>query len=134
MQLRHDIPHTFTQLYVVMYPPVKPTPPHLYRKSLNREYELNMLTEGDFDERVFLHHNASEEIGTPTRQPMGAYQLMVTMTTLVWCNTVGALILHQICEGTKWQPQQTLFCPQGLALQTPDSSTYPSRVFSNHAS
>lgn len=60
----------------------------LHRKSLNREYELNMLTQGDFDERVFLHHNASEEIGTPTRQPMGTstYQLMVTITTvfLVW--------------------------------------------------
>ena len=31
-----------------------------------------MLTDGDFDERVFLRSNASEEIGTPTHPPAAA--------------------------------------------------------------
>ena len=39
-------------------------------KSLNREYEMNVLAEGDFDERVFLHPSANEEIGTPVAIPV----------------------------------------------------------------
>jgi len=35
------------------------------RKNLNRDYEMSVLEEGDFDERVFLHPSANEEIGTP---------------------------------------------------------------------
>ncbi|KAL5467024.1 hypothetical protein EMCRGX_G031191 [Ephydatia muelleri] len=40
-------------------------------KSVNGKYELKMLTEGEFDERIFLLQNASEEIGTPPRPPLG---------------------------------------------------------------
>lgn len=36
-----------------------------HRKNLNRDYEMSVLEEGDFDERVFLHPSANEEIGTP---------------------------------------------------------------------
>ena len=32
---------------------------------MNRAYELSVLENGDFDERVFLHPSANEEIGTP---------------------------------------------------------------------
>ncbi|XP_066479332.1 retinoblastoma-like protein 1 [Tiliqua scincoides] len=44
-------------------------------KALNKEYEEYVLTEGDFDERVFLGADAEEEIGTPqkysTDMPVG---------------------------------------------------------------
>uniref|UniRef100_A0ABM5G663 Retinoblastoma-like protein 1 isoform X2 n=1 Tax=Pogona vitticeps TaxID=103695 RepID=A0ABM5G663_9SAUR len=36
-------------------------------KALNKEYEEYVLTEGDFDERVFLGADAEEEIGTPRK-------------------------------------------------------------------
>uniref|UniRef100_A0A670JWF6 Retinoblastoma-like protein 1 n=1 Tax=Podarcis muralis TaxID=64176 RepID=A0A670JWF6_PODMU len=36
-------------------------------KALNKEYEEYVLTEGDFDERVFLGEDAEEEIGTPRK-------------------------------------------------------------------
>ena len=45
---------------------------HTHRKTLNKEYELNMLQTGDFDERVFLSRNADDAIGTPTRALAGS--------------------------------------------------------------
>ena len=51
---------------VYIHPPLFDLPP-LFRRALDREYEINMLANGDFDERMFLHPNASEEIGTPSR-------------------------------------------------------------------
>ena len=42
-------------------------------KNISREYEVFMLQEGEFDERMFLSGNAEEEIGTPrTRLVFGA--------------------------------------------------------------
>ncbi|NXD88156.1 RBL1 protein, partial [Halcyon senegalensis] len=38
-------------------------------KALNKEYEVYVLTVGDFDERVFLGADAEEEIGTPQKFP-----------------------------------------------------------------
>ena len=37
----------------------------LSSKNISREYEVFMLQEGEFDERMFLSGNAEEEIGTP---------------------------------------------------------------------
>ena len=37
---------------------------------MNRAYELSVLENGDFDERVFLHPSANEEIGTPIAAAM----------------------------------------------------------------
>lgn len=36
-------------------------------KGISREYEVYMLHEGEFDERMFLSGNAEEEIGTPSK-------------------------------------------------------------------
>ncbi|XP_061487689.1 retinoblastoma-like protein 1 isoform X2 [Rhineura floridana] len=52
-------------------------------KALNKEYEEFVLTEGDFDERVFLGADAEEEIGTPqkfsTDMPSGKVMTKVHM-------------------------------------------------------
>ncbi|KAL0106590.1 hypothetical protein PUN28_016348 [Cardiocondyla obscurior] len=36
-------------------------------KAINRSYEQRMLSVGDFDERIFLGHDANENIGSPTQ-------------------------------------------------------------------
>ncbi|CAI8028338.1 Retinoblastoma-like protein 1 [Geodia barretti] len=54
---------------------------HSNQRALDREYEINMLANGDFDERMFLHPNASEEIGTPSRlNTTLSARLMMTQT------------------------------------------------------
>ena len=39
----------------------------LCSKNVSREYELFMLQEGEFDERMFLSETAETELGTPTK-------------------------------------------------------------------
>ncbi|XP_012540035.1 retinoblastoma-like protein 1 isoform X4 [Monomorium pharaonis] len=36
-------------------------------KAMNKSYEQRMLSVGDFDERIFLGHDANENIGSPTQ-------------------------------------------------------------------
>ncbi|XP_011875913.1 PREDICTED: retinoblastoma-like protein 1 isoform X2 [Vollenhovia emeryi] len=36
-------------------------------KAINKSYEQRMLSVGDFDERIFLGHDANENIGSPTQ-------------------------------------------------------------------
>ena len=45
--------------------PTSPSLPPSLSKNLNKEYERSVLENGEFDERVFLHPSANEEIGTP---------------------------------------------------------------------
>ena len=39
-------------------------------KNIKRDYELHVLSIGEYDERVFLGDDANEEIGTPTKRPV----------------------------------------------------------------
>ena len=48
---------------------------------MNREYELSVLENGDFDERVFLHPSANEEIGTPITTALGAQNFRSSLAT-----------------------------------------------------
>merc|ERR1719495_596886 len=37
-------------------------------KNIRRDYEIHVLSIGEYDERVFLGEEANEEIGTPTKR------------------------------------------------------------------
>ncbi|XP_076687043.1 retinoblastoma-like protein 1 isoform X3 [Andrena cerasifolii] len=43
-------------------------------KAINRMYEQHVLSVGDFDERIFLGHDASNNIGSPTQMNVGDLQ------------------------------------------------------------
>lgn len=40
-----------------------------YSKAINKLYEEYVLTEGDFDERVFFCDEVDKELGTPIKSP-----------------------------------------------------------------
>ncbi|XP_066558179.1 retinoblastoma-like protein 1 isoform X2 [Amia ocellicauda] len=55
-------------------------------KAVNRKYEEYVLTEGDFDERVFLGADAEEEIGTPRKAALDLPEGRLSARMQVECN------------------------------------------------
>ena len=49
---------------------------------------MSMLANGDFDERMFLHPNASEEIGTPSRPNTLSSRLMMAQVLYTPINSI----------------------------------------------
>ena len=44
-------------------------------KNVRKDYEIFVLSIGEYDERVFLGEDANEEIGTPTKRPISELEL-----------------------------------------------------------
>ena len=42
----------------------------IFSKAINNQYEIFVLSVGDFDERIFLGEEANVEIGTPAKSIM----------------------------------------------------------------